>query len=51
MNETTNETITLTLDLNEFFCMYQYVLEFNPELAADMLKCADLTEEDYFAWL
>lgn len=51
MNETTTETIALTLDLNEFFCMYQYALEFDPELAADMLSRAGLTEQDYFAWL
>lgn len=51
MNETTTETIALTLDLNEFFCMYQYALEFDPELAADMLNRAGLTERDYFAWL
>ena len=51
MNETTTETIALTLDLNEFFCMYQYALEFDPELAADMLSRAGLTERDYFAWL
>ena len=51
MNETTTNTIALTLDLNEFFCMYEYTLEVNPELAADLLKCAGLTEQDYFAWL
>ena len=51
MNETTTNTIAFTLDLNEFFCMYEYTLEFNPELAADLLKCAGLTEQDYFAWL
>ena len=51
MNETTTETIALTLDLNKFFCMYEYVLEFDPELAADMLECAGLTEQNYFAWL
>ena len=50
MNETTN-TIALTLDLDEFFRMYQYALEFDPELAADMLSRAGLTEQDYFAWL
>lgn len=51
MNETTTETITLTLDLNEFFYMYQYVREFDPELAADMLSRAGLTEQDFIAWL
>lgn len=51
MNKTTTETIALTLDLNEFFCMYEYVLEFNPELAADMLSRAGLTEQDFIAWL
>lgn len=51
MNETTTNAIALTLDLDEFFCMYQYALEFDPELAADMLSRAGLTEQDYFAWL
>lgn len=51
MNETTTNTIALSLNLDEFFCMYQYVREFDPELAADLLKCAGLTERDYFAWL
>lgn len=51
MNETTTNTIALSLNLDEFFRMYQFVLEFDPELAADMLKCAGLTERDYFAWL
>lgn len=51
MNETTTETIALTLDLNEFFRMYEYVLEFDPELAADMLSRAGLTDQDYFVWL
>ena len=51
MNETTTNTIALSLNLDEFFCMYQYVREFDPELAVDLLKCAGLTEQDYFAWL
>lgn len=51
MNETTTNTIALSLNLDEFFCMYQYVREFDPELAADMLSRAGLTERDYFAWL
>lgn len=51
MNETTTNTIALSLNLDEFFCMYQYVREFDPELAADMLKCAGLTEQDFIAWL
>lgn len=51
MNETTTNTIALSLNLDEFFHMYQYVLEFDPELAADMLSRAGLTEQDYLAWL
>lgn len=51
MNETTTNTIAFSLNLDEFFRMYQYALEFDPELAADMLNRAGLTEQDYFAWL
>lgn len=51
MNETTTNTIALSLNLDEFFRMYQYTLEFDPELAADMLSRAGLTEQDYLAWL
>lgn len=51
MNETTTNTIALSLNLDEFFRMCQFVLEFDPELAADMLSRAGLTEQDYLAWL
>lgn len=51
MNETTTNTIALSLNLDEFFRMYEYVLEFDPELAADILSCAGLTDQDFIAWL
>ena len=51
MNETTTETITLSLNLDEFFRMYEYALEFDPELAADMLSRAGLIDQDFIAWL
>ena len=51
MNETTTNTIALSLNLVEFFRMYHFVLEFDPELAADMLSRAGLTEQDFITWL